>query len=422
MGPRPMEAAIPAVPSVPEEYEEHRDYVPPELLEDDRSTVIASGGGSQGGAGGVRAINPSTSVGPLARARGEGSGSTAVPYSSPRRDYANEEEADDDHLAASPLVGGTSAPVPYSSVHSSSNASQSRPQGYAAVGEDGDDYDDGGAYAAYSRSRDADLESKAGMGAAHGDRDASGATGTTLVGGAMGYLKNFGSSRSEKERSSFYSPHELAFTPPHDSSYPPPQNGLQKLPSLDVAGPYTGGFTGQGGDPSQIRPKPLWQRWFWDTTLDERRVWEHQRGVGMQRWPYASWLLAVVMVAVRHLSPLSLSTDTRLPSPSFASSPPFSLIFHSPTFALRRCVLTRSSSRLAGYDLRACQDEQLHRISHPDQAQLQRHDRCVVGSSSSILRFLSRVRLIHDRSLHRSLRRCAHQPRCSLRWLHEIRR
>lgn len=324
MGPRPMEG-VPAVPSVPEEYAEelavHHDYVPPELLEDDRSTVIASGGG--GSQQGVRAVNPSTSVGPLARARGEGAaGSTTVPYSSPRHDYANDEELDDEHLAGSPLVGGPAAPVPYSSVHSSSNAPQSqrRPQGYAAVGEDGDDYDDGGVYAAYSRSRDADLESKAGLGG-HGDRDGSGATGTTLVGGAMGYFKGL-SGRHEKAESSFYAPHELAFTPPDgSSSYPPSRNGLQKLPSLDVAGPYVGGITGQGGDGSQIKPKPLLQRWFWDTTPDERRVWEHRNGIGMQRWPYASWLLAVVMTAVRpKSSPFPLLETDYLPSPRSSST------------------------------------------------------------------------------------------------------
>ena len=47
-----------------------------------------------------------------------------------------------------------------------------------------------------------------------------------------------------------------------------------------------------------IEPAPVWKRWFWDTTDPERRVWEHKTGRGIQRWPYASWTLAVVMTIV----------------------------------------------------------------------------------------------------------------------------
>ncbi|BGP19040.1 hypothetical protein JCM10213_009250 [Rhodosporidiobolus nylandii] len=329
LGPRPMDA-LPEVPTVPEEYalEEtvHRDYVPPELLEDDRSTVVPSGGArssQQQSAAAMRPVNPSTTVGPLARARGEGSaggsGSAAVPYSSPRQ-YAQDEEDEHDErpLVAGGAVSTAAAGRAGSGTGGRSGVSPySRPSGYAAVGN-ADDYGDGGAYAAYSRSRDADLEGQAGPGAdGMGRRDGSGATGqsgSTLVGALsnpLGYLKSMRRSSSGMDKQSFYTPQELAFQPPNSSSldqarngsYPPSGGSLHKLPSLDVAGPLDrsygyGAGAGGGQDGSQIRPKPLLQRWLWDTTPQERRVWEHKRGIGMQKWPFASWTLAVIMSAV----------------------------------------------------------------------------------------------------------------------------
>ncbi|GAA5984147.1 hypothetical protein JCM11641_000329 [Rhodosporidiobolus odoratus] len=309
MGARPMDA-LPEVPSVPEEYalEEtvHRDYVPPELLEDDKSTVVPPAG-TQSAA--MRAVNPSSAAGPLARARGEGN-ATAIPYASPRQ-YAHEEDEDvDDKLAQRPLVPGApgSGAVPYQSRNAnaaSGVAPYSRPTGYAAVGKDDDEDEDGMEYAAYSRAH-ADLEAKAGSA---GTREASTGTqqsATTLVGALgnpLGYFKSMRRASSGVDKG-FYTPQELAFQPPSSSSvdrdrssYPPSGGSLQKLPSLDVAGPADRSYGG-GQDGSQIQPKPLWQRWFWDTTPDARKVWEHKRGMGMQRWPFASWTLAVVMTCV----------------------------------------------------------------------------------------------------------------------------
>ncbi|GAA5857319.1 hypothetical protein JCM8547_002218 [Rhodosporidiobolus lusitaniae] len=356
LGPRAMDA-VPEVPSVPEEYalEEtvHQDYVPPELLEDDRSTVVPSGQG-------VRAINPSTSVGPLARARGEGSGSgsggtTPVPYSSPRQ-YARDEEEDGDERLLAMAAGGAAGAYSNGSGKSGPGGTtvapySSRPtNGYAAVGHE-EEYDDGGVYAAYSRARDQDLESRAGFrdgggagfggGSGHGqdasaDTNRSGATGTTLVGALsnpMGLFKSLSGRGSGKEESSFYTPHELAFQPPSSSSldrdgkqgYPPTwqPNDLQKVPSLDVAGPHDrsyNGYAGAGGDGSQIQPKPLWQRWFWDTTPMERRAWEHKQGQGMQRWPFASWTLALIMTIVMIVELVKMNSYTGSPiqtKPSF---------------------------------------------------------------------------------------------------------
>ncbi|GAA5949053.1 hypothetical protein JCM21900_003189 [Sporobolomyces salmonicolor] len=327
-GPRPMDReGVSSVPEIPEEYaldeSVHRDYVPPEMLEDDRSTVLGNRPkvASAGGAG-MRAANPSTTVGPLARARGEGSGSaTAVPYTP--RQYANDQDDEDAHDR--PLVAGAAcgrsggvSGVGSNNGRESNLHPYSRPAGYAAVGDKDDDYDDGGMYAAYSRSRDADLESKMGFDESRDLSAGSGGTGgSTLVGmlsTPLGYIKSIrGARTASRQESSFYTPHELAFQPPSSSSldingkgmssYPPTSFGissslnLAKIPSLDVAGAHHR-TPSQAVDGSQVRPKPLWQRWFWDTTDPNRRVWEHKRGVGIQRWPFAAWGLAVVMTIV----------------------------------------------------------------------------------------------------------------------------
>ncbi|GJN88015.1 hypothetical protein Rhopal_000971-T1 [Rhodotorula paludigena] len=356
LGPRPMDhaalgggaAAAPPVPEVPEEYQldesVHRDYVPPELLEDDRSTVVPAPQQQQqqqqqSSAVGMRAINPSTAPsGPLARARGE---ATAIPYASAAAAAQDQYHGDDDADEASrPLVPGGGSHIPPSSHGSATNVTPySRPtqqsKGYAAVGHDDDEDDDGGVYAAYSRRRDADLEAKAGSASAHtravsGDSfegpvraGAGAAAGGGLFGGLLNSIRG---RRAEPERAvSFYAPNELAFRPPSRSSldfygsgaggkasYPPgPQHPLDKIPSLDVvpahdrgasfpgaAGGGRGGYGATGARGESIAPKPLWQRWFWDTTDAERRVWEHKQGVGMQRWPFASWGLAVAMTIV----------------------------------------------------------------------------------------------------------------------------
>ncbi|GAA6047716.1 hypothetical protein JCM3770_001742 [Rhodotorula araucariae] len=346
LGPRPMDH-LAAVPSVPEEYQAdesvHRDYVQPELLEDDRSTVVPPAA-AQPPSAGVRAVNPSTTMGPLARARGaSNAGAGAVPYApaSETRDHYHGDEDDD---ASLPLVpgagGGTAAPstvTPYT-----------RPtKGYAALGRDEDEDDDGGIYAAYSRQRNADVESKAGGAPQHergNSRDSAAGTGSApgVLGGFLSSLRGMRSRDAQHDREgSFYMPNELAFHPPSGASsvdlgktaYPPPsapyaaRDGapLDKVPSLDVAGAHDRSFsstsfgaTGVRGE--AIRPKPLWRRWFWDTTDAERRVWEHKRGVGIQRWPFASWGLAVIMVIVLIIELVRMNSYTGSPiqtKPSF---------------------------------------------------------------------------------------------------------
>ncbi|GAA6059626.1 hypothetical protein JCM10212_004129 [Sporobolomyces blumeae] len=359
-GPRPMDGGgpgdVPAVPEVPEEYAMqevlHHDYVPPEYLEDDHSTVIATSrdrqlaggnaavggtdGRSEARTGAMRAVNPS-SVGPLARARGEDSSNSAVPYTS--RQYDDEE----DHEDAAPLVaapGGSRRAGPDSASTPSAVHPYSRPKGYASVDNaDRDDFDDeyperkGDAEANpyYSRGRDV-------VGEGDDGRVGTGRSPSTLVGTLMSKLRGGqGSRQTRRQDSTFYTPHELAFEPPSSSSldvasqhpkdgsssYPP--GHLSKIPSLDVASRHDR-YGSASSDPNayvdgaEIRPAPLWKRWVWDTTDPRRRVWEHKKGLGIQRWPVASWGLAIVMTIVLVIELVRMAHYTGSPiqtKPSF---------------------------------------------------------------------------------------------------------
>ncbi|GAA5871020.1 hypothetical protein JCM16303_001667 [Sporobolomyces ruberrimus] len=318
-GPRPMDGnnLPPPVPEIPEELalEEsvHRDYVPPEMLKDDRSTVVPSnkrGGGQARSGTGLR--NDASAVGPLARARGEGGGgSTAVPYA-PRQYEEDEEDA--------PLVTGN---APRTSPSGGSTGSQStvhpysRPKGYAAVGggeRDQDDFDHDEEDAYYPK-RGGDAERGGDPNYSHdremGIKAVGGGGATGLVGSLMSRLRGGGANR--RQDSSFYAPNDLAFEPPpnssmddRNSSYPPASygmdrsqsSGLHKIPSLDVVSAHNRSGSEKYIDGSSIRPEPMVKRWFWDTTDPARRVYEHKQGMGIQRWPYASWTLAVIMTIV----------------------------------------------------------------------------------------------------------------------------
>ena len=430
LGPRAMDhldpaAATATIPAAVAEEDDdyprdeavHRDYVPPELLEDDRSTVVPAtappSSRQSPSSAGVRAVNPSTAVGgPLSRARGEGGGlvvpyagtAAARPASSPSQDHYH---GDDDDDASHPLVPGAAAGVRSSSAAPSAVTPYARQaKGYAALGgDDHDEFDDDderdrGAYGGDSRGRDADLEAKAGgagwqqheragsQGSARGEGPDAASSSQGVLGGFLNSLRGGGGggARTARDREgSFYTPNDLAFRPPSGSSfdlgdgkpgssYPPtvspyaardhlPQ--LDKVPSLDVAGAHDrpgsslggAGYGASGARGESIAPKPLWQRWLWDTTDAERRVWEHKRGVGMQRWPFASWGLAVVMVIVRLSLPRRASVSCS------------------------RCRPELTPSRaLAGHDRRARAHELVHGLAHSDQALVQRHDRCVVPS------------------------------------------
>ena len=320
--------------------------------EEDRSTAVpTSSSAAARGSGAFRAVNPSTAGtgGPLSRARGE---IAPVPYTPPsmydddaENGFANTARAGED--VSHPLVavsdrsgGGSSGSriAPYLS-----RSQQSK--GYAVLG--GGEGDEGyagagseGQYSAYERSRTGpDAVSLTGPQGGVGAQQGSSGSSSTLVGALsnpLGYFKRSirrdgGSSHhGRNDSSTFYMPNELALDPPPshggDDKYPPsaatpygyyPSTSLDKMPSIDIVpaqdsrsasglsdstrhgrgGPYYDPYKA-GARGEMIEPAPVWKRWFWDTTDPERRVWEHKTGRGIQRWPYASWTLAVVMTIV----------------------------------------------------------------------------------------------------------------------------
>lgn len=351
LGPRAMDAS-PAIDEEDDSYhvEALRDvYVSPEHIGGDAAHYDSgardlapnqSSTSSARGNGAVRAVNPSMAGtgGPLTRARGE---AAPVPYSSPSL-YEDDEKALAHEDDSRPLV----APAAFANQHvrgdsvdgSGSSGSRiapysSQPRGYAALGGEHDgeeDYGGSDRYAAYQSQPSAagyhPSASRAGPGSA--DEGAGSATLVGALSNPLGYfrrsLRGEGSASSSRGRrqDSFYAPNELAFDPPHDdkgSAYPPtvpysgasshyPSASLDKVPSIDVVPPqdgFTAGTRSPYFDPHRpglrgelIEPDSLWRRWFWDTTDPERRVWEHKTGRGIQRWPFASWTLALVMTIV----------------------------------------------------------------------------------------------------------------------------
>ncbi|GAA5867703.1 hypothetical protein JCM3774_003383 [Rhodotorula dairenensis] len=310
----------------------------------DMTTVVPTS--SSSAARGLRAVNPSAAGagGPPARARGE---VAPVPYTSPSM-YEDETENGFAHTATAareevshPLVTSSRSVAPAEGGSSGSRIAPYLPgsqqsKGYAVLGGEGDEsYAGEGPYSAYERtgplSSSTTFREDHPGGAAGATPGGSGSS--TLVGALsnpLGYFKRSlrgdgGSSASHRRKdSSFYMPNELAFDPPpsqYDDKYPPsapyltspghyPSTSLDKVPSIDIVPPQDSAFdstrprgpyfdpTRAGARGEAIEPAPLWRRWFWDTTDPERRVWEHKTGRGMQRWPYASWTLAVVMTIV----------------------------------------------------------------------------------------------------------------------------
>lgn len=327
---------------------------------DDRTTAApttSSGSYATRETGAVRAVNPST-----AGARGRGgaaAGLAPVPYASATASAYDEDDAPLRHAPeddSRPLVSSSGSGYragPDASAASRTVApylprSQSA-KGYAVLGEEGHDGDagyDDEPYEAYKTPRSgprAYRDEEAAHSEGAGDRGLVTAANSQGLVGALsnpfGYIKQSWRGRDGGQQSrrqeSFYPPDELAFDPPKDdyngSSYPPhvpytgsasyhhPTASLDKIPSLDVVPPQDGfsnrspyyNPTKAGPRGEMIEPAPLWRRWVWDTTDPERRVWEHRTGRGMQRWPFASWTLAVIMTAVRRrlLSTLELVCD-----------------------------------------------------------------------------------------------------------------
>ncbi|KAM0751820.1 rhomboid-domain-containing protein [Meredithblackwellia eburnea MCA 4105] len=175
-------------------------------------------------------------------------------------------------------------------------------QGYAAVGKqdesEGEEYDDG--YAAYSRTRDGDLERavRDGTGTTT-TRDKGGIRGVVGSGiasafsGSLGYVKSLRSGGSGKgddgdhkeerygeDEDSYYNNNSAA-----TGTYPPTQVG-RGTTNKDLL------------SSSDMKPAPTLLRLLYDTTPTPIRIEEHKRGVGVQRHPWACWTLSVVMTVV----------------------------------------------------------------------------------------------------------------------------
>lgn len=282
-GPRPMDSSMvgaPAVPAIPEVHDPNLyQYVPPEMLEDDRSTIVARD------APGYQ--QPST--------RAMESTSAAPVQSYTARAYAEEEEeeefvrghaANQSSSAALPLVPGTADMAGFRSDVAregagSSGVSAYQPpvKGYAAVGrEDEDDQP----YAAYSRARDPDLEASIRNVRNGQDPSDGSATLASAWTNPLGYLKNRNSSYGESQKDSY---------PPGAFSMDDVNKSRSGPPSINVV-------EQQAQDPDLMRTAPWWKRMIYDTTPTEVRIAEHKRDIGIQKRPWASWVLSVVFCIV----------------------------------------------------------------------------------------------------------------------------
>lgn len=268
-GPRPMESTVPAIPSIPEAHNPKMyQYVPPAMLQDDQSTIVARG------------AEPSRAV--------EAPRAPPVQSYTPRA-YVEEEEYDEQPTrgtggqytssAAAPLVPGSNTGRPEAAREGGSGVSAYQPpvKGYAAVGrEDEEDQ----AYSAYSRARDPDLEASI-----RNVRQvpSDGPTLASAWSNPLGYLK--------KARG------ESSYGDSQKDSYPPSAYGMDEVgkssgpPSINIV-------EQQDQDPALMRSAPYWQRILWDRSPNAVRVAEHKRGEGIQKRPWASWGLSVIFCVV----------------------------------------------------------------------------------------------------------------------------
>lgn len=257
--------------------EESYSWVPPEMLEDDRSTIVAP--------------SPAGRQSPAAQYAGRRQES----YHLARQEEEHEEEEEvqayrsassstrdrSRSSAAIPLVGGAAAMAGHEERGSVDGVKPYR-AGYAAVG--GDDEED--AYGAYSR-RNVDIEAS---GRGEG-RSAEKGSLASAFSRPLSYVKSLGAGSMGKR----YEDTSIG----SKSTYPPDASfshaGDQGKPSRSHFGIED---SAAKVDPSKIVPALLLQRMFWDTTPTERRIWEHQRGIGIQARPWACWILSILMTIV----------------------------------------------------------------------------------------------------------------------------
>lgn len=269
-GPRPMEPSIPSVPELPTPASYH--HAPPATLEDDKSTIIAN---------------------TQERAPSRGAESTRAPtvQSYTPRTYAKEEEEFEEPVrgngpgystsAALPLVPGSMNGRQEGMREGGSGVSayQAPIKGYAALGRDDEEEQ---AYSAYSRGQDPKLEDSI-RNVRNGQDSRDTPTLASAWANPLGYLRK---SRGDS-----------SYGDSQKDSYPPGAFGMEEInkpsgpPSINIV-------EAQDQDPALMRTAPYWQRMLWDRSPNQIRIAERKRGDGIQRRPWASWVLSVVFCIV----------------------------------------------------------------------------------------------------------------------------
>lgn len=246
-GPRPLPGPSP-IPEVPANA---YGWVPPEMLEEDRSTLV-----------------------PAQRAPSRG-------LQSQGQYYGEEDEAAYNGTggAADPNIPLVANAAPPSRV--GGNVTPYR--GYNAVGADEEEEEED-AYGQWrQKNKDEELggrgtASSRGM-SAEGDGIK---LAPTVFTAPLSYIKSLRGA-SSAGKTSFYDTKQSEYG---DNAYPP-----------TISRDYNGGAPTKPIDQDQ-RVAPMIQRLFYDTTPTEIRIEEHKRGLGVQKRPWACWLLAVVMTSV----------------------------------------------------------------------------------------------------------------------------
>jgi hypothetical protein len=226
--------------------------------------------------------------------------------------YEREEEDDDGRScrsnresASAPLVAGAEG----ISGHEleSAFAPKTVGVGYKSVGG-GESDDEGGEFGVYNsieKARGSSIESRS-----IAYVPPRGSHLATAFAAPLSYVKSFRSSRGRGPPAHSDTAYLNTYPPPSPYAFNSrPDDDEEQKPYL----PSTSRDTSSKPDPSKLSPAPVWQRLFWDTTPSERRVWEHQRGVGIQKSPWACWILSGVMTMVLILEMVRMAQYTGSP-------------------------------------------------------------------------------------------------------------
>lgn len=192
-----------------------------------------------------------------------------------------------------PLVGGAAGIAGFEEElrsrkgESESNVMPYKASGYTSVGAQ----DEEGGYSAYMRNPAMEnMNTKFGPGS---NQDSISSRG--FLAAPLSYVKSFRSSPSSRQK---YNPETSVLeTYPPASSDPKSFTNFSQLYSDEDAA-------------SRITPAPLLRRLFWDTTPIERRIWEHQRGMGIQRRPWVCWIFALAMSIVLVVELIKMRQET----------------------------------------------------------------------------------------------------------------